>query len=170
MNTHLLLLVWDISWLAPLHPINTFHNIHACAATTAAWFHYCHVMFWLQCSNIVMKVSVWLVMWLHCDCVALPRTCSHWGRGVHATCMQMHEWRNMLHWWGWSAEVQVSVNASVEHHSRPADRVIQRAHDLRGERDFTKCNMFLDQHPCWSWNISINQSELRDKFTGIVNF
>ncbi len=66
-----MLLVWDISWLAPLHPVNTFHNMHACAASTAAWFHYCHVMFWLQCSDTVMKVSVWLVMWLHCDCVTL---------------------------------------------------------------------------------------------------
>ncbi len=38
------------------------------------------------------------------------------------------------------------------------------------ERDFTKCNMFLDQHPCCSWNnIPINQSELRDKITGNVN-
>lgn len=156
MNTHLLLLVWDISWLAPLHSINTFHNMHACAASTAAWFHYCHVMFWLQCSDSVMKVSVWLVMWLHCDCVALPRTCSHWGRGVHATCMQMHEWRNMLHWWRWPAEVQVSVNASVEHHSHPADRVIQRAPDLSVERTWI--------------NISINHSELRDTFTGIETF
>ncbi len=31
--------------------------------------------------------------------------------------------------------------------------------------------MFLDQHPCWSWNnIPINQSQLRDTFTGNVCF
>ncbi len=42
---------------------------------------------------------------------------------------------------------------------------------LYGERDFTKYNMFLDQHPCWSWNnIPINQSELRDTFSGNICF
>ncbi len=105
-----------------------------------------------------------LILWwkgvfdLWCDCIVtvLHCTCSHWGRGVHATCMQMHEWRNMLHWWRWPAEVQVSVNASVEHHSRPADRVIQRAHDLRVKRTWI--------------NISINHSELRDTFTGMLHF
>ncbi len=39
-----------------------------------------------------------------------------------------------------------------------------------GERDFTKY-MFLDQHPCWSWNnIPINQSELKDNFSGNICF
>ncbi len=33
------------------------------------------------------------------------------------------------------------------------------------EPDFTKCDMFLDQHLCWPWNnIVINQSDLNNKF------
>ncbi len=40
-----------------------------------------------------------------------------------------------------------------------------------GESDFTKYNIFLDQHSCWSWNnIPINQSELRDNFSGNICF
>ncbi len=40
-----------------------------------------------------------------------------------------------------------------------------------GERDFTKYNMFLDQNSYWSWNvIPINQSELRDNFSGMICF
>ncbi len=39
-----------------------------------------------------------------------------------------------------------------------------------GERDFTKYNMFLNKHPCWSWNnIPINQSELRVNFSGNIS-
>lgn len=39
------------------------------------------------------------------------------------------------------------------------------------ECDFTEYSMFLDQHPCWSWNnISTNHLELRDKLTGNVSF
>ncbi len=40
-----------------------------------------------------------------------------------------------------------------------------------GECDFTKYNMFLDQHPCWPRNnIPINQSELRDNFSENICF
>jgi len=37
--------------------------------------------------------------------------------------------------------------------------------ELTAAPDFTKCNMFLDQYLCWSWNnIPINQSDFRDTF------
>ncbi len=39
------------------------------------------------------------------------------------------------------------------------------------EPDFTKCDMFLDQHLCWPWNnIVINQSDLKNKFIIFVKF
>ncbi len=42
---------------------------------------------------------------------------------------------------------------------------------MNAETDFTKCDMFLDQHPCWHWNnIAINQSDLKNKFIIFVKF
>ncbi len=39
------------------------------------------------------------------------------------------------------------------------------------EPDFTKCDMFLDQHLCWPWNnIVINQSDLKNQFIVFVKF
>jgi len=73
---------------------------------------------------------------------------------------------------------QVLLNCIVNHswlrethprfHQLQKDRVIVSARsDLKtnlvdyAEPDFTKCNMFLDRHFCWSWNnIPINQSDL----------
>ncbi len=42
---------------------------------------------------------------------------------------------------------------------------------LIAEPDFTKCDMFLDQHLCWPWNnIVINQSYLKNTFIIFVKF
>ncbi len=39
------------------------------------------------------------------------------------------------------------------------------------EPNFTKCDMFLDQHLCWPWNnIVINQSDLKNTFQIFVKF
>jgi len=57
-----------------------------------------------------------------------------------------------------------SDSRNIQH---PAERTdihkwenLYPGHSRVAEPDFTKCNMFLDQHPCWSWNnftISTNQ-------------
>ncbi len=42
---------------------------------------------------------------------------------------------------------------------------------LVAEPDFTKCDMFLDQHLCWPWNnIEINRSDLKNTFIIFVKF
>ncbi len=42
---------------------------------------------------------------------------------------------------------------------------------LVAEPDFTKCDVFLDQHLCWPWNkIVINQSDLKNQFIVFVKF
>ncbi len=55
--------------------------------------------------------------------------------------------------------------------SSPKKYILQGCSMSRPIGTQQKCNMFPDQHLCWSWNnIPINQSEFRDKFTGNVHF
>ncbi len=78
-------------------------------------------------------------------------------------------WGAMLNfqWPVWESESDNTkfITSAPHSHLRPCNN--NESHDA--EPDFTKCDMFLDQHLCWPWNtIVINQSDLKIKFIILV--
>lgn len=61
---------------------------------------------WMTSSGVLgcSRVILWNVLILLCIlCMPGFCSCSHWTTCLHASCMSMHEWWNVLHWWRWSA-------------------------------------------------------------------
>ena len=90
-----------------------------CRASCCAVSHFSFINPFSTCVWLLLYgfVKLWcdIVFCFSCFLLCMPGfcTCSYWGTCCNAPCMSMHEWWNLLHWWGRTAQVQVSVAAGA---------------------------------------------------------
>ncbi len=117
------------------------------------------------CTDYILFSSMQFLQMQHFDCITTTSSCrklpSHIVRNAHLNMLikQVEMFMCRCNWGKWAFFMSLSLNELPQWSSQLIPP------EGKAEPDFTKSDMFLDQHLCWPWNnIVINQSDLKNQF------